>query len=447
MNINPNSMKYIITLFLIISILGTIMSQFAVLGTLDVDTKIGPADASLDADFYEHGVNYVISGNMSSGGLIGGIAGDMKLEIRDNKTFLTGLGEFQENIGLILDSYKDKKHTIKASILDTETEEFDDTKVWVQTQVDLIPWWPEGVNQKCSVTIILVEPGNCKNVVIDNVQIIVWRDFDNSKQVYTQSSEPLAEKSTNRQLSRVNESVSFDFYVKISEDLGRFGVIGVVELTIIDKSDNEIPKNTIINLGETEPMPAARTINIYTADSGESVSVILMVAAFPLSIISMIFMILALPFVVYPKRGASGLILFAAILSLLAIIFYVNGINTLVNMIDSVLKTEVRENFSWNIELILPIIPVVLLFIAYIFAFMVRPPKKKDKKKGIDKPGKKKKAKVGQKAEELPTFEVLKKPAEVEPVAIEEYEVEDEQEIKEEQKPKVKKKSRKKKSK
>lgn len=395
---------------LLLSLIFMMISQIVVWGTLDVDTKIGPADASLEAEFYEHSVNYEITGNMSSdggilGGLGGGLVGDAKIDIKENKIFLTGLSEFQENIGLILDSYKDKSHTISTSIWNNQTEEYEKTRVSVETHIDLIPWWAPGIGQKCSVTVQLYEPGNCQYVNIDKIEIIIWRKIDEVNQVYIESSNPIKETSPNQKLSQQNESITYDFDVSISEDYGRVGIIGVVDVTIVDKQNNEVPGNTVINLGKSDPLPTARTNNIYTMDQSEALSIVLMVAAFPLSIIGIIFMFIALPLINCCIRKASWVILGAMVLSILAFAFYMNGINTLVNLLDSVLVTPVRENFTWTPFFALPVSSVVLIIMAFIFSWKLR---SEDIKKSEATEAKK--VKRGKAKESLPTFKVIEKP-------------------------------------
>ena len=400
---------------LFLSFLFILISQIVVWGTLDVDTKIGPADASLEAEFYEHSVNYEITGNMSSsggliGGLGGGLVGDAKIDIKEYKTFLTGLSEFQENIGLILDSYKDKSYTISTSIWNNQTEGYEKTRVYVKTHVDLIPWWPQGIGQKCSVTVQLYEPGNCQYIKIDNIKIIIWKNIDEVNQVYLESSNPIKEISPDQRLSQRNQSKTYDFDVSISKDYGRVGIIGLVKITIVDKQNNEVPENTIINLGESNPLPTARTNNIYTMDQGEASSIVLMVAAFPLNIVSIILMIIAFPLIDCCIRKASWVILAAMIFSILAFAFYLNGINTLVNLLDSVLVTPVRENFKWTPFFALPVISVVLSIIAFIFSWKLRAEDIK-KSKTIEA----KKTRRGKAKEALPTFKVIEKPEVEEP--------------------------------
>jgi hypothetical protein len=401
--------RYIIVIILAISFLLAVISQYIVLGDLEVDTKIGPADASLDAEFYEHGVNYVIIGNMSSGGLIGGISGGLSLELRENKTYLTGLGEFQENIGLILNSYKDKSYQISTSIQAPGSDEFKDTKITVENHNDLIPWWPQGLAQRYTVTITYSEVGNSQKVVINEIRILLWRDLDTEKQVYLESSKPIERISPDHQLTKLNESKKYDFDVTISGDYGTVGLIAVVDVTIIDSSGNEVPENAIINLGKLDPVPAGRTNNVYTMDQGSAFSIVLMVAAFPITIVSMIFMLLAIPFIIKNHRTGFIVIQISLILLVLSIVFFVNGIETLVTLIDSVLDTPVRENFQWSANLVVPILAIILLILAAIFSFIIRPAKevKEKKKKGRGKGKEKAKDSEDTVLDELPIFEPL----------------------------------------
>jgi hypothetical protein len=161
-------------------------------------------------------------------------------------------------------------------------------------------------------------------------------------------------------------------------------------------------------------MPAAQTNNIYTMTTGEGISIVLMVLAFPISILSIVFMLIAIPFVLNRWRGCFGLVLFSTILGVLAVLFFISGIGTLISLLDSVLATPVRENFTWEIGMMIPGSMMVLLATTSFMTFMIRPPKrkgkKKDKRQGKDKKGKAKKGRKAKKAEEeLPAFKSLGK--------------------------------------
>ena len=85
------------------------------------------------------------------------------------------------------------------------------------------------------------------------------------------------------------------------------------------------------------------------------------------------------------------------IMMLLSVAFYINGIETLIALLDSELDTPVRENFQWSVNLIMPITSVILLIIASIFAFFIRPKKAKDEEVVEFKPKTQTQTKAGKK--------------------------------------------------
>ncbi len=355
----------ILSILLLVSLILVIISQLFSWGSLDVDAKIGggliSATAGLEAEFNEYSVNYNVETNRM---------GEVN-KIEENKIFLTGMGDFQENVGELLDSFKDKEYTIKAStILNTSGREY--TNITVQTHSELVPWWPAGMGQKCTITIIIDSYGSTtQKVQVDKVWFEQWSAWDDDIDDYTKKK-IVWESSKNDILSGKGSSKSYSTQISIDSKDPRVGIVGRVNLTILDKNGNQI-RQILPFASDSHPT----TINIYSMEQGQFISIILMVLAFPFTIIGLVFGLLAIIIVNLQRqkrsKKARGLIIISAIFILLGLVFYLNGLNTLVDLLDSALVTNIRDGFELNTPIIsLQAISVVLLFITFGLTFVKR---------------------------------------------------------------------------
>lgn len=365
MNKGSTKLKAIIFIILLISLCLIIISQFGSWGTIDVQTKIGGSlrEVELEAEFNEYSVDYNVI-TLRDGKVIN--------QSSDYKVFLTGMGDFQKNVGEILDSYKTKDHVLKASILDINIGDFVYTNVKITTKVDFLPWWPMDMPQKVHVIVSIDSFNNLtQKVIINKVWIDRLTDWDDEIDDYTKS-EKIWETSPNDELTKSGQSKKYSTEITITKDYGKFGLVGYADITVID-TDGE-PVTRILKPYTSKSHPA--TINLYSMTQGEFFSIITMIIAFPLSIICIILIGLALPFVFKSHRIGTWLILIAAIIGTLAIYFYINGLNILVDLLDSELETDIRGGFSFNmVFLSLPIISATLLYVGFIFSFLNHLPK------------------------------------------------------------------------
>ncbi len=391
-NLKTNILKIIIIVFLIISICLTIASQFMPWANIYFETKNEGAKlnkVSLEADIYESKIDYKVFTNQTKGG-IGGIGGGIisspgsssdKPEYKFNytnesKVFLTGLGGFQKDIGEVLDSWVDREYTIKALIWNTEAGKNDYTNITVKSEVDLIPWWPVDIAQKCKITVAIDSTNNLtQRIEVDRIWIELWTDWDDEEIDYTKSK-VIWEKKSNDKLYNEGDKKTYTADISIDKNYGKVGLAARVEISVIDMDGNTTKK--IISPFTSESHPT--TINIYTMEKSEYYNIIFMVLAFPFTIVSLILIGIALPLTFIRSRAGTILILIAAILGILAITFYINGVNTLVSLLDSVLAADVKEGLSFDqTALLIPSIAVVLSFISFGLAFINQRPKIKAK--------------------------------------------------------------------
>jgi hypothetical protein len=360
-----DNLKYVAIIFLIIG------AAVAGLG-LDmewckVDAKgahYGPIDLNLTAEFNSYGVDYEGEAGLNRSrapsllGLAGGLTPDTTIEIEDEKTFLTGMGDFQENIGVFYDSTKTVTYERSAS--HWNGSEYNEITVEITTNVDMIPWWVEGMAQPCEVTVKLIEIDENVQVTIERVWIELQLDWDKDNREYTRTK-TLWEKNVNDNLFAVNDTKKYKTDVTLNKDYGRVGIVGKAEVKIVDLTTDES-----IQPIERKPL----TINIYTLSQSEGIDIVLIISAFPLAIISIILCILAVILIFAKKRAGAYLGIAAFIIMILVVIFYFRGMETLLNQISIV-----EEYFSWSYGIIVTGVGAGFMAAGSVIAFIVRPPK------------------------------------------------------------------------
>jgi hypothetical protein len=374
-------LKVLTSSIMIISILLILYLQTITWGELNAETSIGSQvleveiDAKLESEFNEFSIDYAIITNRS---------GEIN-KTEDYKIFQTGLGDFQENLGEILDSWKDKDYKINSyHYTDQGAREY--TNFTIHTHSNLIPWWPVGMEQSCTVEITADTYGSeIEKVQIKRVWFEIWYDWDEEKGDYTKKK-VVWEKSPNDNINGLGGSKKYDAKFSIDEDFGKVGIVSRVELKILDSKGAE---NVQIAPFSSTSHPT--TINIFTMEQNEFYSIILLVLAFPFTLISLILTVLAIPLVLLSHRLGTILILVALIVGILGYVFYFNGFNTLIDVLDSTFKLNgMSIDVPAGLELngLVPLIygvSMALLVTGFITAFinqLPKQPKQKKEKKG-----------------------------------------------------------------
>jgi hypothetical protein len=325
------------------------------------------------------------------GGLLGGGGQELGAfeNISEETTYIEGLDKFQENIGLLLNSYKDKYYTISADTSGTG-DRTKRTRVNISTHVDLIPFWPTGVGQDYKVTVELAEMGDAQRVIIEEVQVQIWRTLDNDEIHFTESRNLWSIKP-GTELNSEGQKKTFTTSISLEEMEDVIGLLTYVNIKFINKLGNEVDPNLVTNLAEPDPdkyeIPLALTVNLRVLDSGESTKLVMLIVSYPLSLVSLILTVLG--FVMFfvshfrPKlfRKAGYIILAAAILQILAAGFLYLGVENLIKVIDGVFKADLREGFAWTGALTLIFVPGVLLLPAAIITLVTHKKPEKEPKK------------------------------------------------------------------
>jgi hypothetical protein len=305
---------------MIIFIVGAVlmMSSLAVQwGALSVKTRLGPIPVTLTAQVTEYGVSY--EANLSgTQGLIQG-AGDINRKISDNRVFLTGLGAFQETIGFIKGSSKYRNHTIELYTIPEDNK----ATVVVETYAATIPWWPIGIPEDVSVTVrIIDQPINMSYVEIQKVWFELHQTVDGQDR-----SKKLGESTPGDRLTAKGDGRTYSTKVVVNEDLGNFSIVGRVQLELIDINGKSNQGHELKSFSGNPKM-----ITLWTVNQGQTARIGMLLAAMPLTVLAAVLLLLSLVPAYLRSKWAWKLAMSAAILAILAVIFYALGIGTLIEL-------------------------------------------------------------------------------------------------------------------
>lgn len=331
-------------------------------GNLDVKTKVGTIPVTLNADVYEYGINYEANLNGSQM-MIGG--GNIPSKIADKKVFLTGLGGFQETIGFVKGTSKEKIIYMTSYTWPPPQNGTADTLI--TTMVKTIPWWPVGLAQDVGISVEMKNAVNVSELKVQKVSFELHRlvnGSDKYKVAY--------EASPGESLTKAGDKKTYWAKITVDEDLGLFWVVGKLELELRDSFGNS---NKVSDGNYRELAPPPKEIKLWTMSTEKTTSIALMMAAFPLTTTSVALLAagsaLGLLGGRYPAAGRWGwrILMAGGILAVLAVIFYVLGINALIDL------TGYTDWFKWGPMFYLSMAAACLSIVPGILLLIGRPPR------------------------------------------------------------------------
>jgi hypothetical protein len=378
------NLQLIVLFICVLSILFIILSQAVSWVKFNADTGIGGlADLELDAEFYEAKVDYEAEVEVEEdlggfGGMLGGLidlggitSGGRNVTIPpDTIYYIEGLGRFQELVGVLYGTTKDADYWV--NLMSSRTN---DTRVNVNTHTDVIPWWPEGIGQEITVTIKLIEVDGVENIRVNEVWIEVFKDWDEDNREYTSPPNKVWSTKPGDYLYELNDTVEYRHSVTVEREWGdRVGIIAKVNLTFTDIY-NETSQR------KREPFPSTKhpqiMVNIIPITQGQTFSILLMVLAFPVTLIGIIVTGIAILLVALQHRKRRSVLLGGAIINWMGVVFFVVGASTLIDLVEFIQP----EWVTWNVlGLLTPIIAGTLLFIAFLLDIRYSPKEEKPTK-------------------------------------------------------------------
>lgn len=315
-----------------LAVLGLVLSLAASAmpwGLLDVSTKIGPIPVTLKATVREYGLSYEahLSGAQT---FIGG--GMIPSNISNEKIYLTGLGEFQETVGFVKGTSKEKN--TYTTLYTWPPPRNGTALVKVTARVANIPWWPVGVSQDAGITVELEEAANISEVRVHRAWFELHRTIDGQDR-YRKVWESTPESA----LRSAGDRLTYPARVSADGDYGEFSLAGMVELELRDSFGNS---NRKADGSYYEVAAPPKPIALWTVSQGGTARLALLVAAFPATLAGGALSGLAALAGALGRRWAWKLCALGAALSLLAVLFFALGAMTVVDL------TGYGEWYSWT---------------------------------------------------------------------------------------------------
>lgn len=328
---NPRVLRLIGMAAAIASIAMMMTASMLPWADMDGSTKVGPIPVSLDADIKEYGIDYTADlGNLSDSSLFSGLSNRIPPRMSGNKVFLTGLGEFQETIGFVKGTSKEK--VIKITSFTWPPPQNGTAVSRITTTVKTIPWWPVGLGQEVGLKVELTEAYNITELKIQKV----WFELQlPAKGNQTARHKTVWEIAPGDLLKKPGDSRTYTGSAAVDGDYGEFAVLGYVQLELQDSYGHSNKKT---GGGYYEDNPGAREIRLWTMSSEKTTRIALMAAAFPMTVAGAILLALGAAMGMFGgarnriARWSWKVCLAGFIASLLAIPFFVSGVAALADL-------------------------------------------------------------------------------------------------------------------
>jgi hypothetical protein len=292
---------------IVLSILVAGLGLVVPMAEFDVDTRVGPAQFLLESDFTQMRVDYT------------GAAPEYGVAVNGSLDFIKGTGEYQERIGFLKGTAKERTNFIVPYTTDFLAKR---AQLNVSVGTKTIPWWVVGVKVPCYVDVELVEAHNVSSLTIDRVYFELRRVVggeDLSKVVW--------EKDVSDSLMVVGKHLRYEAEVEVSEDFGKFELFGMVEVTM--KDDQGIQNLNVYRSYSTNP----KTVTLWTIPKGQGFKIGMTVASMPVTVLGIVLAIAALALVFLGRRRRMGATLGAVVVLFLGAIFFRIGVTELATLV------------------------------------------------------------------------------------------------------------------
>ncbi len=358
-SIPSDLVKKIPSLVLVITGIALLFYSFTLpLASMDGSITVLGRTADLSIQFYEAKADYNASAEQM------GIAQSGVLVYTEG---MSG-GQFGDAMGLLKGSNKKFSYSIEPYNHNATA------LVLVNTSVDMIPFWPAIVKQNVVINVTLISARNISEIHIDKVYIRVWGEFNEGTRKYGAHIQ-VWEIDVNDMLTEVGQQKTYECKIKVDTEMGeRLGIIGMADIRMIDENGNpdliqpkDIPEETAPEL----------SINIQPLTTGQTISVLMAVLAYPLSIMAAVLSVIGIVLLFAAqfikkslKKYILGTLTAGGVVGLIGVLSFYSGINTLVELIGF-------ERFlSWSNNIAYPAAGSVLLLAAAILAWLFMRPGK-----------------------------------------------------------------------
>jgi len=354
----PSTLNIINASVMLLSIIVLIVSivPWTTWAEFDRTSSIATVDYRLQANFDAVGFDYSIETRSAGGGIIGGGGLGGNFSRSDSKIYPEVRGEFLDNIGILYDSYRSKVFPYE---LKMRSPPQDSDVTWsevgnpavtlnVSLESDLIPWWPESGKRELKVVIeledidLLDQVGEQLrkniNIQINRVYVKAKTGYDRETGEYTGEDVTLGEREDTMTFKDIGDrrSISFDIGFPEGNEAAGFYV--------------EVQGNMTDFWGRPELSPLsgkANPINVYPMSTPVLVRGFGIPLALPFMIISGILALIAVVIGTYQDRPKVGLVIPAAILALIAPVWFTVGMNAAVDLLSERLSGA-EQGLAWG---------------------------------------------------------------------------------------------------
>jgi hypothetical protein len=316
----PSWLRRIVTILLVASIALAGAGLVLPMADFVVDTMVGPAQFKLDSKFTQGAVEYT------------GAAPEYGVNVSDELRFIEGTGEYQERIGFLKGTAKERMNYIVPYTTDYLGKR---ARLDVTVGTKTIPWWVAGVAVPCYVEVELVESLNVSSLTVDRVYFELWREEGDET-----LKKVVWEKKVSDSLTQVGKRLRYDADIEVAEDLGKFELFAMVEVTM--KDTDGVQAVHVFKSYSSEP----KTITLWTIPLGQGVKIGMVVVAMPVTIIGIILAAIAIPLVHFERRGRMRTVVGAAVGILLGALFFYLGTNELATLVGYPDDLSFRAGFA-----------------------------------------------------------------------------------------------------
>lgn len=274
---------------------------------LDIETRIGFFNFTLDSDFTQSAVEYT------------GSAPDQGVAVDGKVVFVEGTGEYQERIGVLKGTRKEMKNEVS---LYTE-QNVKEAKLVVTLRTETIPWWVVGLDVPCHIDVEVVDLINVSKLTVDRAYFEFWLTEDG------QSKKKVAWEDDRSDELKEGQKVTYSAELSVSEDWGEFDLVGMVELTMEDTEGGSTDRLH----GPFTSTGKPKSITLWTIPLGQAIKIGMIGAAMPVMVIGVIVGVIALIVVAMGRWGRLGLVTGATVFLILGPIFFHIGASELATLV------------------------------------------------------------------------------------------------------------------
>ena len=201
---------------IVIALVFLIIAHLFPVSDVDAEVSVLQSKGVLKGDLYLYGFDIEAG---VQGGFIGG------QEIRNERFYVQGPGPgLQERLGILMNSYKDMTYKITAETYDPAQDDVNTAKISVNTHIDRIPFWVEGIKEDITITIYLNETQGVQKVDIKKIWIESWDSFIEDENKYTKNK-VIWEKDVSDTLTENEPEIIYKHSIEYVSAKERAGIV------------------------------------------------------------------------------------------------------------------------------------------------------------------------------------------------------------------------------